>query len=201
MAFFRNSVRSSLREAGIKKVSQPERAYESFFEGYSADQVQDTEGKLHVKRVYDGNYYAAETGGKRRIIIKALYTFCFLVGAACIACIAVFSDAELPRYAELLHAAAVILLGWQLVGLLYYLPAPENMKAHTFKLGTNSVRRSSAFLIICFGLLLVMTVILMATDGKLYLFEAGLYAAGAAASFVVFNSERKITYTEVSGTN
>lgn len=49
-------------------------AYHRHFEGYSEYEVVDENGYAHIKRVYTGMYYTHPLEGRRRVLLKALFS-------------------------------------------------------------------------------------------------------------------------------
>lgn len=58
------------------------RSYHKFFEDWAEQRIFDENGKMHIERVYVGNYYRSPLSGGRRIARRVLYVLLYVLSVA-----------------------------------------------------------------------------------------------------------------------
>ena len=137
----KNSLRDSVEENGAKqqKRSHAERTYGRFFAGYTSMLAprfnRHGEQKGYSTRyTYSGETWRQDLSREKRMAVKMLYGVDWLL-----CCILLCHAATRPVpanhcwYVTMFQAAALLGLGWMLLSLLYYIPAPEHMTIYTYK--------------------------------------------------------------------
>ena len=175
-------------------------SYDKFFEDYIEYTETDETGRLHVKRVYEGDYYEAQMSPVRRTIVK------ILLGMLWIAAAVVFVTAGV-RYAPLQSSNYIIVgqlgiiigLGWMLLGLYNYYTSPARHTVGDHKASSDRIINSSICGFIAFGFTAAASIIQMFTDGNSgtgQLPAVLLYAAGFVIMIAVYVIEKKIKYVK-----
>ena len=179
------------------------RAYHSFFEGYTEYYDVRPNGKKIICRIYTGSLYVQNRSKNRRILDRLMYVAAFFLSAVFFGLSAIQpTSSEISLFAAIPTAIAVFLYLWLFVAMIYYLPIkPRTIYAyHTSRDG---LLRSSLSLAICHGLSVVMYLLhtvmnkfFSVSEGKtiLFLFFSALFV------LYLFCAERRCPYLETHAT-
>lgn len=104
------------------------RSYHKFFEDWAERKVYDINGKLHVERVYVGNYYSSPLASNQRVAQRIIYVLLYILS---IALFIASGIQDIPVNHSIIPSLAVALcifpLAWFVFPLFRNLTAPKEM--------------------------------------------------------------------------
>lgn len=174
-------------------------AYHRHFEGYSEYEVVDENGYAHIKRVYTGMYYTHPLEGRRRVLLKALFSALWAAAAVLFILAAAQRGVGSHRPAVAIwQALAVVGLAWAFLGLVHYLAEPRTMTVGEWRDSSQKLKRGSliaALFLWAAAPALMLHLLRSAENPGRHLLCAGCFLLAGACMFALWLLERRIVYT------
>lgn len=133
--------------------------YHRHFEGYSEYyEVDPSNGKSRIKRVYTGAYYSRDMSRKQRLFLKLVLTFVWLATAAVfIFCASRPYSANRMRYIVFAQVGSIVGLAWAAIGLVNCWTVPVKMVVGEWRSSSEKLRYGSICAAVFFALSAIMT--------------------------------------------
>ena len=128
-------------------------AYHRYFEGYTEYRVTDEKGKTRIRRVYTGTWYRLALPDNRRLMVRCIYVFLFLLLTGAIA-LASWAQGGAGRavYTVIPEIVTLCLLA-RLFYVLFvcYLFAPRKMTVGDYRSSSPALKNAGLYLAIAFA--------------------------------------------------
>ena len=172
------------------------KAYHDYFEDYAELEALE-EGKRTIQRVYIGKWYSMDKEKAQRLRRKLAVCALFVLAAAAFVLGSLAKlGGTLGRITGLLQGVTAVVLLFLLVTVIQYAAAPEKMTIFQYRESSEKLKRISCISMVAFLVLCLCTVF----GGATAFAYAGAYLAGAALSFCLFYTEKKLSYLELPPT-
>ena len=116
-------------------------AYHKYFKGYAEREYIDEKGKKRIERIYVSNTYRHSMTDKKWVLLKLLYAFMFVFGAAAYITITAQSiAASFTWYVQMLVAIGAFSLFILLYTLVNYITAKRNLTVHDYEESSSDLK-------------------------------------------------------------
>lgn len=175
------------------------RSYHKFFEDWAEWKVYDENGKMHVERIYVGNYYCSPLNKRQRIVRRVLYVLLYILSVASFIMSGIrdvpVNHAMLPSLATAVCLFPLALLA---LPLCRYLTAPEEMIIRQYRFSSLDLIRMSGITAVTLTVAMLFDLLfLIMTDGTPVwetLFCALGYFTAAGFTFILHQLEQRLDY-------
>jgi len=144
-----------LRQSGGMPENAPfhSKSYRRHFEGYSEYREKDSNGTVHIRRVYTGVWHQQKLSRPQRLRLRLFYIFFYVLSAVLFGLsVSRPVTANASWYIAAPQAMVVVGFLWLLYALVGYLTAPEKMTLADYRSVASlcsALRFVSAGLLIC----------------------------------------------------
>lgn len=203
MSIRKRIVKRFYRQANIHGPSSGvhhSQAYHQHFEDWSEREVLGHDGRVHIERIYVGNYYQMDCNDRARIKQRILYATLYLIIAAFFVLASVQNvGSNRSVYVVATQFLSLLSLIWTLTALFNYLTVPRKMTISEWKTSSARLKHASLCTALCLTITLLMMILyllLSKTYSTIELICALTYFAAALASLLLNRLESKARYIQ-----